>query len=67
MKYIVRFCSFWYDFIVGDEPILAIGVIGSVAVSLLLHVAGWHGWWALSAGVIATLLLSLARATSGPR
>ncbi len=38
MKYIVGFARFWYDFIVGDSVVLAIGGIAVVvAGALLVH------------------------------
>jgi hypothetical protein len=40
MSWLVAFGRFWYDFIVGDSAILAIGAVGSVAVTALLVRAG---------------------------
>lgn len=36
MKYIVGFGRFWYDFIVGDSVILAVGGVGVLVVGALL-------------------------------
>jgi hypothetical protein len=61
MKYVVGFGHFWYDFIVGDSIVLAIGGVAVLAMSaLLLHLhATSLAEVALPAGVIATLTVSL--------
>jgi hypothetical protein len=40
MKYIKGFGEFWWDFIVGDSIVLAIGGIGVLAIGYLLVQAG---------------------------
>ena len=40
MKYVKGFGLFWWDFIVGDSALLAIGGAGALVVSYLLVEAG---------------------------
>ncbi len=40
MKWIVGFGRFWYDFIVGDSVVLAIGGVGVLVLGYLLAHAG---------------------------
>ncbi len=40
MKYVKSFGLFWYDFIVGDSIVLAIGGVGALALAYLFVVAG---------------------------
>ena len=61
MKYITGFGAFWYDFIVGDSVVLAIGgaavlASGAVLVHWDMHTAAEL---ALPAIVIGTLGVSL--------
>lgn len=61
MKYLVGFCAFWWDFIVGDSIVLAIGGLGVLALGALLVHGGYPGVAevALPGIVIATLVGSL--------
>ncbi len=36
MKYVVRFCLFWYDFLVGDAWEIAAGIVVALVVGGLL-------------------------------
>ena len=40
MKYIIGFGQFWWDFIVGDSVVLAIGGVGALALSYAIVQAG---------------------------
>ncbi|MPZ49614.1 MAG: hypothetical protein GEU75_10015 [Dehalococcoidia bacterium] len=40
MKYIKGFGYFWYDFIVGDSILLAIGGVGALALAYIAVAAG---------------------------
>jgi thiamine monophosphate synthase len=57
------FARFWYDFIVGDDWRIALGVVVALAVTALLVHAGLDPWWLPPAGAAALLGYSLARAT----
>jgi hypothetical protein len=59
-----RFGLFWWDFIVGDDWRLAIGVvIGIGATVLLSHLTGLDPWWLLPPLVALLLMRSLQRAS----
>ncbi len=60
MKYIQRFFSFWYHFIVGDDWRIAAGVIGGLGLAaLLVHGAHVQAWWLLPILVLTMMTLSL--------
>ena len=61
MKYIVGFAKFWYDFIVGDSAVLAVGGAAVLIVGALLARAGASGLAevALPVLVVGTLGVSL--------
>jgi hypothetical protein len=63
VKYIARFGRFWYDFVVGDDWRLALGVVITTA---LVAVAAHHGanwWWVSPPAVAALLTMSVVKAT----
>lgn len=55
------FAAFWYDFIVGDDWRIAIGVITALALTYGLSSINLPSWWALPATVLILLPLSLWR------
>jgi hypothetical protein len=57
-----NFLAFWYDFVVGDDWRIAVGVAGGLAVTYGVSVAGVPAWWLLPALLAALLPLSLWRA-----
>jgi hypothetical protein len=58
-----RFVLFWYDFIVGDDWVIAVGVVAALALSGLLVRRGVAAWWLLPGAVAILLVVSLWRAT----
>ena len=63
MRYLKAFLLFWYDFIVGDDWVIAAGVVGALVGTERLVRAGVDAWWALPVAVIALLAISLWRLT----
>ena len=63
MSYIKAFVLFWYDFIVGDDWVIAVGVVGALVGTAHLVHAGMKAWWALPVAVIVLLAISLWRLT----
>jgi hypothetical protein len=62
------FGSFWYDFVVGDDWRVAVGVALSLAVTYgLTRVSSISVWWVLPAAVAVLLPLSLVRAVRAGR
>jgi hypothetical protein len=63
MRALRSFLEFWYDFIVGDDPIVAAGVLAALVLTALLAQMGLTAWWLMPVAVLALLAGSLARAT----
>ena len=63
MHHIRAFGTFWYDFIVGDDWTVAIGVVVALAATYGVSRTSVPAWWILPAAVALLLPLSLARAT----
>src|SRR3954451_5591335 len=49
---------FLYDFVVGDDPVVAVLVVVAIAAAWLLHDAGADAWWVVPAVVTTALGLS---------
>jgi hypothetical protein len=57
------FARFWYDFIVGDDWTIAVGVVLALAVTALLAHHGLPSvWWLLPLVVAVGLTWSVLRA-----
>lgn len=58
------FAAFWYDFVIGDDWRVALGVVLALVVTYLLAQRGYPGvWWVVPAAVVLLLPASLWRAT----
>jgi hypothetical protein len=57
------FAAFWYDFVVGDDWLIAAGVVISLAVTYLLSRTTVPAWWLLPLVLAVLLPVSLWRAT----
>ena len=66
MTRLSAFARFWYDFIVGDDWRVAVGVGGGIALTAALSSGGLSAWWLMPVVVIATLFASLWRASATP-
>lgn len=66
MSKLRAFGAFWYDFVIGDDWLVAAGVVLGLAATYGLHRAGVADWWLLPAMVVVLLPVSLSRAVSGP-
>ena len=64
MEKLATFGRFWYDFVVGDDWRLAIGVVVALSVAGGLADAGIPAWWVVPVAVAAVLGVSLIRVTS---
>lgn len=58
MHYLVSFGRFWYDFIVGDDWMIAVVIAVTLVILKLLKI---DAWWLLPVAVVAILGLSLWR------
>ena len=64
MRHVLTFGRFWWDFVVGDDWRVAVGVgIALGGVALLVH-EGVDAWWLLPVAVALLLADSLRRAFS---
>jgi hypothetical protein len=66
MTRLSAFARFWYDFIVGDDWRVAVGVGAGIGLTAALVSAGLSAWWLMPLAVVATLFASLWRATRPP-
>jgi hypothetical protein len=67
MRHVRAFALFWWDFIVGDDYRIALGIVVLLAATALLTRAGLAAWWLLPLGVVTMLavsVFSVARANS---
>jgi hypothetical protein len=58
----VKFARFWWDFVVGDDPLAALGVAAAIGATAALTAAGVAAWWLLPLAVLLVLYVSLRRA-----
>lgn len=58
-----NFGAFWWDFIVGDDWVIAAGVIAALAATVALATSSFPAWCALPIAVTFLLATSLHRAT----
>ena len=62
MRYIAAFGRFWYDFLVGDDWIIAVTVVVAVAATALLADEVGLAWVVLPVASTAILAASILRA-----
>jgi hypothetical protein len=63
------FARFWYDFFVGEDWTVAVGVVLALAVTYGLSRSGVPAWWITPASVLILLAGSVrrsARTRNGP-
>jgi hypothetical protein len=63
VRWLASFGRFWYEFIVGDDWAVAVGVVLSLALTALLVRSGIDAWWLMPLAAVGVLALSLRRAT----
>jgi len=66
MSKLRAFGAFWYDFVIGDDWVVAAGVVVGLGATYGLHQAGVTAWWLLPVLLVVLLPLSLRRAINGP-
>ncbi len=55
--------DFLYDFVVGDDWRVAVGVVAALALTYLLSRTSVPSWWLLPAATVVLLTASIRRAT----
>ena len=63
MRLVLVFLRFWYDFIVGDDWLVAAGIVGAIGLTALIADRGVQAWWVMPLCVVALLAGSLWRAS----
>jgi hydrogenase/urease accessory protein HupE len=61
MRRLRAFGRFWWDFVVGDDPLTAAGIVVAIGLTAALEAAGVSAWWLMPLAVAAVLGLSLRR------
>jgi hypothetical protein len=56
------FAKFWYDFFVGDDWTVAVGVVLALAATYGLSRAGVSAWWMTPVAVVILLGVGVRRA-----
>lgn len=56
------FAKFWYDFFVGDDWTVAVGVVLALAATYGLSRAGVPAWWITPVAVVILLGAAVRRA-----
>ena len=63
MRRVRGFFAFLYDFVVGDDPLIAVVVVLALAATAAIAGAGAAAWWVMPAAVVAVLAFSVFLAT----
>jgi hypothetical protein len=61
MRRLRAFLSFLYDFVVGDDPLIAVVIALALALTALIAGSGAAAWWVMPAAVLAVLTVSVLR------
>ncbi len=59
MSWLASATRWLWDFLVGDDPITAVGVVAALALTALIASTGTVAWWVMPPAVLALLALSL--------
>ena len=57
------FGAFWYDFVVGDDWLVAAGVVLALVITALASTVTTAVWWIVPIAIVVLLPLSLWRET----
>ena len=53
------------DFVIGDDPVIAVTVVTALGLTAAAISAGVQAWWLLPIAVVVVLTVSLHHATRG--
>jgi hypothetical protein len=62
MKQLAAFGRFWWEFVIGDDWLVAVLVAAAIGATAVLAAASIAAWWLLPLAVPVVLWLSLRRA-----
>jgi hypothetical protein len=63
MRWLVLATHRLWDWVVGDDPRTAFGVVAALGLTALIAGTGAAAWWVMPPSVLALLALSLRRAS----
>ncbi len=61
MSWVRTFLAFLWDFVVGDDPAIALAVVAALALAALVASGGVAAWWVVPVVVAAVLSWSVLR------
>lgn len=64
MRRLRGFGHFWWDFVVGDDWLVAVLVVIAIGVTAALAHSGVTAWWLMPVAALVVLCVSLRRAVS---
>lgn len=67
MRLFKNFWLFWYDFVIGDDWSVALGVVIALVITALLAHRDIAAWWLMPVAVVVVLGISLWRVTQRPQ
>ncbi len=57
------FAAYWYDFVVGDDWVIAAGVLAALLLTYAMSQTAIPAWWLMPVAVGALLPVSIRRLT----
>jgi len=63
VRYLRGFARFWYEFVVGDDWRVAVGIAVALGICAALAQDGIAAWWVTPLAVVLVLSESLRRAS----
>lgn len=67
MRRLKAFGAFWYDFVIGDDWMIAVGVVLALAITAFVPAGNLPAWWIVPVAIMVVLPFSLWRATRQSR
>lgn len=61
MSRVAAFGRFWWEFVVGDDWVVAAGLVVALGLTALVAHDDVSAWWLLPVAVVGLLVLSLRR------
>jgi hypothetical protein len=62
VKRLAAFGRFWWDFVIGDDWLVAVLIAVAIGATAALSHSGVNAWWLLPIAAVLVLWLSLRRA-----